>query len=376
MFETTIVFGGSVGSEGKGAIVGYLATRQHWDAAICTFMTNAGHTWLGANGEKVVVQQLPQALVGPDVERLLIAPGSAITLAQLEKELNAFDSLYNVSKRLKIHPRAMIIDEQDVEYEKEHTKYLGSTSKGCGAALARKVMRRQDVRLARDIPWLKEFIADTTIISNEILNNGGRLLIEGSQGFDLDVNHGIEYPYCTSRGTTPQQVLADCGISERLVPNVVAVLRSFPIRVGNVVENGQQVGYSGPFGGRELSWAEITERSGSPEPLEERTTVTQRVRRIFEMDFQRLRYMVNVCRPTSIALTFADYIDYGLKGITTEDVRDAMTIHKMGWCSPFPKLDAFLTALDKAVGDIPPSPLVDFIKTGPEDEAIIDIHRL
>jgi adenylosuccinate synthase len=150
---TTLVFGGQVGSEGKGAIVGYLARRQRWDAAICTFMTNAGHTWLGDNGEKVVVQQLPMAVVGQDVGALLLAPGSAITLSQLEKEINELENDYNVTARLKIHPRAVIITDEHVEYEKYATKYLGSTSKGCGAALAVKAMRKQHVILARDIGW-------------------------------------------------------------------------------------------------------------------------------------------------------------------------------------------------------------------------------
>jgi adenylosuccinate synthase len=358
----TLVFGGQVGSEGKGAIVGYLARKQWWQAAICTFMTNAGHTWIGDNGEKVVVQQLPLALVNPHIQYLMIAPGSAITLSQLEKELNELDSTYNVADRLQIHPRAMIIDDIDIEYEREHTKYLGSTSKGCGSALARKALRKQDVRLARDVPWLKTFISDTTIRVNDIIDGGNPVLFEGSQGFDLDINHGLQYPYCTSRGTTPQQVMADCGVSERCLDEVIAVIRTYPIRVGNIVENGQQVGYSGDFGGKELTWEEVTKRSGSPVPLEERTTVTQRVRRVFEMDFERLSHMASVTRPTIIALTFADYIDYRISGKSSFAELDTD-----GAGEVFTKVTDFMSAIEDKTGA-----QVQLIKTGAKNSDIID----
>jgi adenylosuccinate synthase len=354
---TTLVFGGQVGSEGKGAIVGYLARRHEWAAAICTFMTNAGHTWLGDDGEKVVVQQLPVALVNPEIPLLLIAPGSAITPGQLASEINTLDSKYDISRRLKIHPRAMIIEEEDAEYEMKATRYLASTAKGCGRALGRKTMRSQSVRLARDITWLKPFLADTTQIANDLINVGEALLIEGSQGFDLDINHGIEYPYCTSRGTTPMQTLADCGISERALSEVIAVLRTYPIRVGNIVENGQRVGYSGSFGGKELSWEEVTRRSGSPVPLTEVTTVTKRTRRVFEIDNERLKYMVNVCRPTQLALTFADYIDYRLFNATGYERGSEEEI----------KLGNFVRDIWDAVAlDTP------LIKTGPADSAMIE----
>lgn len=367
---STVVFGGQVGSEGKGAVVGYLARKRKYDAAICTFMTNAGHTWIGDNGEKVVVQQIPMAVVGPEVGQLLIAPGSAITMGQLLKEIDTYDKDYNVSNRLRIHPRAMIIEEEDVKYEQRATKYLGSTSKGCGRALARKAMRSngimaKPVRLARDIPFLRQFIADTTTIANRILDGGGSVLVEGSQGFDLDINHGLEYPYCTSRGTTPMATLADCGISERTVTECIAVVRTYPIRVGNVVEDGVQVGYSGMFGAKELTWEEVTQRSGSLVPLEERTTVTQRVRRVFEMDFARLGYMVDVCRPTIYALTFVDYLDHRIAGMDTAEFEG---MGRENFIRTYPKVVNFLMKLDET------GPLTGFLKTGPRDSDMIDLE--
>lgn len=347
-----VVFGGQAGSEGKGAIAGYLSRKYAWGAAICTFMTNAGHTWVGDDGTEVVVNQLPISLVGtPGL--LLIGPGAAITESFLEREINAFDPDFGVSKRLRIHPRVMIIDEEDRQVEAEATKRIASTMKGCGAALARKVMRGPTVRLARDVPWLKEFVADTSEIANQVINRGQGVLVEAAQGFDLDINHGADYPHCTSRGTTPMQVLADCGIDGRLVSRSFAVMRTYPIRVGNVVEDGVQVGYSGPYGAKETSFELL-----GVEP--ELTTVTRRQRRIFEMDWARAAYMSMICRPTDIALCFLDYLSANVRGQTDPGYLDRGPAGE------------FVHRLERAVQRKTYAPRVSLGKTGQRDGDIMD----
>lgn len=351
-----VVFGGQAGSEGKGAIAGYLARKHQWGAAICTFMTNAGHTFVEGN-EKVVVQQLPMALVSKDVGWLLIGPGAAITLQQLFDEINRYDADYDVTGRLMIHPRAMIIEEQDREQERETMNHIASTAKGCGAALARKIGRGELVKLARDCPQLRQWIGDTTDVANDIINSGKGLLVEQAQGFDLDINHGVEYPYCTSRGTTPMQILADIGVDGRLVMRSIAVVRSHPIRVGNV-----EGGTSGPYGSDEISWDDVSQRAGKT--VEERTTVTQRVRRVFEMDLDRLSVMSQICRPTDIAYTFADYVDPASEGWTNKDMAEYGGLTQ--------KLTRAIWEVEKAVRRSTASPRVRLIKTGPNDSDIID----
>lgn len=349
-----IVYGGQVGSEGKGAIVGYLARKHPWGAAICTFMTNAGHTWVPAGGgDSVVVQQLPMGVVSPSVERLLIGPGAALTLERLEQEINTLEARgFQVERRLQIHPRTMIIEEEHRVYEKEALAYIGSTGKGCGAALADKVLRRQSVRMARDVAWLKPYLNDTTQVVNEAIDSGRGVLAEGAQGFDLDINHGIDYPHCTSRGTTPMQVLADCGIDGRMVVRSIAVLRTFPIRVG---------GPSGPFGAREIDWAQVSAHAGRA--VQEITTVTKKVRRVFEMDYDRLATMSQTCRPTDLALTGADYVEPVLAGATLEDIKLGMprAMSEMVW------------KIEKAAARRTARPRVRLIKTGPADDQIIDL---
>lgn len=353
-----IVFGGQAGSEGKGAIAGYLARKHEWGAAICTFMTNAGHTFVDGD-EEVVVQQLPMAIVSPSVEHLLIGPGSAITLPQLEKEIEAYDRDYDVVRRLRIHPRAMIIEDIDQAWEEENLQYIASTAKGCGSALARKVRRSQNVKMARDVEWLAPFIADTTMIANDVIDNADRLLVEQAQGFDLDLNHGVSYPYCTSRGTTPMQIMADIGVDGRLVMRSIAVVRSHPIRVGDV-----EGGTSGPYGSEETDWDKISAQAGKD--VEEITTVTKRVRRVFEPDYDRLSVMSQIARPTDIAFTFADYVDPEIGGASGDK-------RSVRWANRSSKLQKAIFDVEKAVSRSTARPRVRLVKTGPDNSHMIDL---
>ena len=78
------------------------------------------------------------------------------------------------------------------------------------------------------------------------------------------------------------------------------VCRTYPIRVG---------GPSGPMD-NEVTMEEIHRRSGIPLiPLEqaERTTTTNKPRRIAEFDWTQFKNSVQLNGPTDIALTFVDY---------------------------------------------------------------------
>jgi adenylosuccinate synthase len=60
-----------------------------------------------------------------------------------------------------------------------------------------------------------------------------------------------------------------------------------------------------------LTWREISQRSGIQESelrRVERTSTTDRKRRVAEFDWSLLRRAVSLNAPTDIALTFADYI--------------------------------------------------------------------
>lgn len=361
-----VVFGGQVGSEGKGAVCGYLARRGEYGASICNFMTNAGHSWVDGDGNKVVVQQIPMALVSPTVRQLLIGPGAAITVPVLLAEIERYDATFNVADRLMIDPRAMIIEEEHLERGREHARARAGVGKGCGRAQAAKAMRLPSVRLARDVPVLKPFLGDTVGKVNDILNGGQRVLVEGSQGFDLDLNHGFAYPHCTSRGCTPASILADCGIDGKMVVHSIAVVRTFPIRVGNIVERGEMIGYSGDYGD-EITWSAVAAQAGVPVDdltTSELTTVSRRLRRVFRMNYERLARMSLVCRPTEVALTFADYLDGNIRGKATRDVTRGLTY--------YPEVSQMVQRVEQAVRRGTWSPRVTLIKTGERDPWMID----
>lgn len=352
--KVTVVLGGQVGSEGKGKFAGYIARKDAVDVSVCNFHPNAGHTWVGNDGERVMVQQLPQAVVNPNTV-LYLSAGSAIDIDTLMREIEA----NNCRDRVLIHPRAMIIEERHRTEEAITMGRISSTQKGCGSAGADKVRRLPHVRLARDVEELAELIGDTTYALHNRIKGGNHVMVEVPQGFDLDINHGLEYPYCTSRQTTSTQAIADAGLAPQMVDEVIAVIRPYPIRVGNMYdENGNLTGYSGNYcDSEEITWEIVAERSGTPiEEIREMTTVTKKLRRVFEPNFDRLAEMVQVNGVTQIALNFANYIDYSILGKTEiEDITE--------------KVWDFIFKVQEATG-VP----VTMVGTGARDCDIIDLR--
>lgn len=353
--SVTVVLGGMAGSEGKGKFAGYLAIEDNFDIAVANFMPNAGHTWVGDDGKTVMVQQLPQAVVNPTID-LYISAGSAIEIPMLEREIVKF----NAKCRTYVHPRAMIIEQKHRDAEAEALNRISSTLKGCGHALADKVARAEGVHLAQDVDIEGAYVDPdfTDRLHNEILG-GANVLLECPQGFDLDVNHGLEYPYCTSRQTTTAQAIADAGLPPQVVEEVIAVIRPYPIRVGNAFDkDGNQIGTSGTYlDSAEITWEEVARRGGIPrEEIRELTTVTKKLRRVFEPNWKRLQQMVRVNGVTQIALNFANYIDYSMTGANSED-----QITEKVW--------EFIYRVELETG-VP----VTLIGTGPKHSDIIDLR--
>jgi adenylosuccinate synthase len=131
-----------------------------------------------------------------------------------------------------------------------------------------------------------------------------RVFVEGTQGTGLSLYHG-QYPHVTSRDTTVAGCLSEAGISPSRVRRVIMVVRSYPIRVQDPSKST-----SGPMS-QELTWREISRRSGVPlSELQntEKTSTTHRKRRVGEFDWELLRRAASLNGPSDIALTFADYV--------------------------------------------------------------------
>lgn len=308
--KANIVIDGQWGSTGKGKLIGYLALNNEINAAMCDFMSNAGHTFVDDDGGKIVTCQLPTSLVNSDA-LLLINAGAAITMGRLLKEIDE----NNVSDRLMIHPHTAIIEEEDREYEAKVLDKISSTLKGCGGSISRKVMRI--AKLAKDEPKLKSFIHDTTEVIHMILRSGGTVLLEGAQGFDLSLNHGYEYPFCTSRDVTTMSILNHAAIPPVYLGDVYGSIRTYPIRVGNTYdEDGGMIGYSGPYykDHKEITWLELAVLSGlgesSASKIVERTTVTNKIRRVFTFSWTQITRFIDVCAPNFLFVNFINHINH------------------------------------------------------------------
>lgn len=383
----TVVLDSQAGSCGKGKFIGYLAKTDNADVAINNFMSNAGHTFVDENGEKVMTQQLPTSLVNFNTS-LVIGPGSAITPNILFNEMIKYSKAIG-NRKVIINPRAVVIKQKHRDTEAEVLR-SGSTFKGCGASQADKVMRQAElfgsywerfkcggtsmgemgvvdhVFTEDEVKYLEEHITvmDTMMYVNDAIDTGKYVIVEGSQGCDLDINYGLPYPNTTSRQCHAGQLVADCGISPRLVDEIVMIMRPYPIRISNTTnltnEDGSTlVTSSGDYdGAEEITWDIVRERCGAPADIEfgEQTTVTKKTRRVFEMNWDRLKYVTKLNRPTMIALNFAQYIDWNALG-----------------CKRYvdlpQKVKDFITKVEEVTG-VP----VKLIGTGAGNDDIIDLR--
>lgn len=293
----TVVVGGQFGSEGKGKVAYEFAKMQSASIAVRVGGANSGHTVVEPDGTKHVFRHLPSASIIPGMTSV-IGPGAYIDADLLVSEI----AKYQISPtQLKIHPNAVLIDEQHRELEITDglRGKIGSTGSGTGGAVLGRISRSVAVSFVESDPRLIQYISDTQSFLRQKLDAGERIVVEGTQGYGLSLLHSHYYPYVTSRDTTASAFLSEAGLSPIDVDDVVMVIRAFPIRVA---------GNSGPLP-KEISWEKLTKISGSERPLHELTTVTQLTRRVAEFDASIVREAISVNCPTKIVMNHLDYVD-------------------------------------------------------------------
>lgn len=305
--KASVIFDGQFGSTGKGLAGAWVGEHNEIDWATTNASANAGHTSI-INGEPVVLFHIPSSfLTARDngLCQIYINAGAIIHLPTLIKEIEMLGIRLH---EIFVNPNAGIILDEDTEAERERVSSatkIASTQKGVGAALARKVSRRG--------PNLGQYIAGkhmkvpfqlaTISLNRQMLEKGDSVLVEVPQGFSLSLNTSGFYPYTTSRDCTLQQGMSDAGVHPRLFHRSLGVLRTLPIRVGNIIEGARQLGFSGHVfpDQRETSWEELG-------LAEERTTVTKRVRRVFTWSNTQYEHMVRHSMPDIVLLNFANYL--------------------------------------------------------------------
>ena len=315
MSKLQVIVGGLYGSEGKGALAGFLARVDQPVVAVRVAGPNAGHSVVNPQtGVKHALRQIPVAAVTNPGATLIIAPGSEVDITVLTDEIHRLEQDgIKVRERLIIDPSVTMLERRHIEAETsaELTAQIGSTGKGIGAARADRIMRRAGTaRAARTMFSQWGRVEQTGPILREAQATKDTLIqVEGTQGYGLGL-HTHYYPQVTSSDCTAVDFLAMAGISPWYCGGdwmqslqVWVVFRPYPIRVA---------GNSGPMYA-ETSW----DRLGLPP---EYTTVTKKMRRVGQWDPNLANRAIAANGgpggPVRLALTMADQLDPGIAGTT------------------------------------------------------------
>ena len=292
------------GSTGKGKLAGYLFDRNpNLKFAVSNNMPNAGHTYT-KDGKDFIFKVLPVGSLFDGVVSLL-GPHAAIRVDLLEYEMEMVKNEIGKYPEVVIHPLATIVTTEDITEETGLIDGIASTGQGGCSAMTKKIWRRGEANLAKDCEEVKHLVGDTHSILREGLKDGYAGLAEGSQGFDLSLNCGHSYPHTTSRDCLIGIMVDNCGVPLKSVGSIIASFRTLPIRVGSTKNT------SGPFydDQTEMTWKEVSDLCGYD--VEERTTVTKRVRRVFTFSEEQTRKFCEYVRPDYAFLNFVNYFPEG-----------------------------------------------------------------
>ncbi len=271
-----VLIGAQWGDEGKGKATDLLGERVQW---VVRYQggNNAGHTVVLPDGQDFALHLIPSGILTPGVTNV-IGNGVVVDSGVLLEELAGLESRGIDTGRLLVSADAHLIMPYHVEIDKVTERYLGkakigTTGRGIGPAYQDKVarvgVRAQDLLdekiLRQKVEAALEFknqvlvkvynrraldpdqvvdtvleqgahfahrIADTRLLLDEALSRGETVLLEGSQGTLLDVDHGT-YPFVTSSNPTAGGACAGAGIGPTRITAVMGILKAYTTRVGS-----------------------------------------------------------------------------------------------------------------------------------------------
>mgnify|MGYP001130701787 CR=1 FL=1 len=335
-----VIVGTQGGDEGKGKIAAYLSLKDKYDYCVKVGGPNAGHT-VFLNGKIFPLKSIPAGFVNPKT-KLVLTPGSYIITEWFLREVKETQT----EDRIIIDPNCVVITEQQINEERKSSHLMGkigSVGTGLGIAIRDRIERKK-ITFAKDVKKLKKFIKPVYEILYNAIVKGKKILIEGTQGFKLSLLHG-EYPYVTSRDTTASTFLAETGLGPKYVSDIYAVLKPYVSRVG-----------PGPLE------KEITDQK----ELEKYHTigreigsVSKRLRRIGEFEFDNVKKAIIINSATKLAVTHFDII-------CTQKFKNLNDIKEK-------KAKDFLKIIEK-LSKIYPYPKLSLISIGPNTDDIIDLR--
>ena len=333
--SSVVVVGTQWGDEGKGKITDFLSENAE---VIARYQggDNAGHT-IVIEGTKYKLHLIPSGIFYPE-KVSVIGNGVVVNPKSLVKELAYLHDAGITTDNLRISDRAHVILPYHIKLDQlqEDSKgdnKIGTTIKGIGPAYMDKAAR-VGIRIAdlldkeifaerlkinleqknreftkmyevdpvdfQDIfeeyydygQQIKKYVTDTSVILNDALDAGKRVLFEGAQGVMLDIDQGT-YPYVTSSNPVAGGVTIGSGVGPSKISKVVGVCKAYTSRVGD-----------GPFP------TELNDEIGHQirEVGHEYGTTTGRPRRVGWFDSVVMRHSRRVSGLTNLSLNSLDVL--------------------------------------------------------------------
>lgn len=331
----TIVLGAQWGDEGKGRVTDYFSETAD---VVVRYQggNNAGHTIVFGD-QRIALSLLPSGILYSTCTPV-IASGCVIDPQVLIEELEMVQTRGIDPSRLRISANAHLIMPYHKKLDALMERFLGrnqigTTKRGIGPAYTDKYQRQgirvQDLfdpkifagkveavleeknriltRVFNQLPVdpaqivaryleyadiLLPFVADTSLLVWQAIEEGKNVIFEGAQGTLLDVDHGT-YPFVTSSNPTAGGALVGAGIGPRSIDRVIGVAKAYISRVG-----------TGPFP------TELSDEVGDRlvELGGEFGTVTGRRRRCGWLDLPALRYAARINGLSHLFMTKLDVL--------------------------------------------------------------------
>jgi adenylosuccinate synthase len=209
------------GDTGKGKVAHAIA--KDYDLVVrYNGGANAGHT-VYHDGKKVVTHLVPiGVLFGiPSV----IGLGCVVNIKKLEQEIKDLnDAGFNTEGLIFVDERAHLVLDKHVEEDSTESK-IGTTRQGIGPTYRDKYnrtgMRMKDLGVQPSS--LFSVIDIYELFHNK--HNDWRILCEGAQGFQIDIDWG-DYPYVTSSHCTVGSAILN-GIPPQKIETIFGIMKAY-----------------------------------------------------------------------------------------------------------------------------------------------------
>jgi len=211
------------GDTGKGKVAHSLCSKPDEYTHVIRYNGggNAGHT-IYHEGQKIVTHFIPCGVLYGI--KSIIGPGCVVNVEKLLEEIEELESLgFNVKDYLFVDKRVNMITSFHV-YQDSFDITIGTTKTGNGPAYRDKYWRkgrRVNSENLNIIDIYEELHGEKEV----------KILFEGAQGFELDIDWG-DYPYVTSSHCTVGGAILN-GVPPQKIRKVYGVAKAYRTYVGN-----------------------------------------------------------------------------------------------------------------------------------------------